>query len=128
MWQVSEQDFDVEGIGPGRIIVELKDGNTLSVITPARNDYIREARAMSVSAILGTDPMWRDPDVRADEGEFEVAVLDGWGNWNGMPLDPQPQEWAAHQTLSDEDVLYTHVTPDMLDRLVNAVGLKEGES
>jgi hypothetical protein len=124
MWQVTEQDFDTEGVGPGRIVVELKDGTVLSVITTARNDYIRTAAESNLLAMLGGGG-WEQPEVMADEGEFEVALLNEWGDMSGQPLDPQPEEWAAHQILSDEDVVYTHVTPDMLDRLVNAVGLRD---
>jgi hypothetical protein len=124
MWQVTEQDFDTEGVGPGRIVVELKDGTVLSVITDARNDYIRTAAEFNLLAMFGGGG-WAQPEVMADEGEFEVALLNEWGDMSGLPLDPQPDEWAAHQILSDEDVVYTHVTPDMLDRLVNAVGLRD---
>ena len=124
MWQVTEQDFDAEGVGPGRIVVQLADGTDLSIITSARNDYIERAASMNVQAVLGTGG-WAHPDVMADEGEYEVALLNEWGDMSGLPLDPQPAEWAPKQTLADEDVVYAHVTAEMIDRLVNHIGLKE---
>jgi hypothetical protein len=123
MWQVTEQDFNDPEVGPGRIVVELKDGTVLSIITTARNDYIHEAANMVPAWAKAGD--WRQPDVLADEGEYEVALLNEWGDMSGLPLDPQPDEWAPKQTLSDEDVVYAHVTAAMIDGVVNAIGLRD---
>jgi hypothetical protein len=117
-WRVEDQDFDVEGVGPGRCVVVLRDGVGLSILTPARNDYMREAYV--------TDPlsfMWGlPPVVMADEGEYEVAIVridaNGDARYSREGLDPEPAEWAALRN-DDEGAVYTHVSADMVNRYVN---------
>ena len=118
-WKVSEQDFNIEPIGPGRAVVHLANGCSLSIITPERNAYIREAKQWSPSAILHG---WDITDVQADDGTYEVAAIDRYGNYDDEGLVPEPPAWRVHHRDSD-GVIYERVPPELIDAYVNEVGV-----
>ncbi len=123
-WRVGEQDFNVAPVGPGRAIVHLVNGTSLSIITPERNAYIREQKRYSPSAILHG---WSITDVQADEGTYEVAALDRYGNYDSEGIDPEPRGWAMHRVDSD-GIIYERVPPELIDAYVNEVGVNHEHS
>lgn len=116
-WKIADQDFNVENVGPGRIIVHLADGHHLSIITAERNDYLREARRYAISA-------WDFADVVADDGEFEIGLMTEAGDYGGTRMNPEPADWTSHATEAD-GWIYIHMTADMIERVVEERGLAE---
>jgi hypothetical protein len=119
MWRIEEQDFDDPATGPGRIVVTLKDGTILSIITSERNEFIREAKMWSPSAAVGTG--WDITDAQADDGEYEIGLLTDT-DFAGIRLDPEPEEWAAHAVEAD-GWIYAHVPGRLIEALVEERGL-----
>lgn len=118
-WDVTEQDFASEETGPGRTIVWLTGGFGLSIITPARNEYIREQKQWSPDAILHG---WPVTDVMADDETYEVAALRPDGSFDRRGLRPTPSGWGSHE--DDHDgIVYARITRDMLNAYVNEIGV-----
>lgn len=114
-WQVQDADFNNDEWGPGRTVVWLSNGQGLSIITPERNEYIREAKMYSPDAILHG---WPVTDVLADDDTYEVAALNKYG-FDRKGLTPPPG-WSE----DDHDgIVYQRVTAEQINTLVNEVGV-----
>ena len=117
-WQVTEQDFATEEHGPGRTVVWLTNGIGLSIITPARNAYIREAKQYSPDAILHG---WPVTDALADDDTYEVAAINEYG-FDRKGVVPTPPGWGVHEDNHD-GIVYQRMTAEMIDTYVNEVGV-----
>ena len=118
-WDVTEQNFATEEWGAGRTVVWLNGGFGLSIITPARNAYIREQKRWAPSALLHG---WPVTDAMADDETYEVAALLPDGGFDRRGLRPTPPGWGSHA--DDHDgIVYARITADMLNTYVNQIGV-----
>lgn len=115
-WNIDDQDFNTPGVGPGRIVVALADGHTLSIITPERDNYLRESQGWSP-----TGTSWEIVDTQADPGNYEVALMED-GYYYAARMDPEPEGWADHAANLD-GWIYRNVTGDMINQVVADRGL-----
>lgn len=117
-WKITEQNFNLGNNGPGRIVVDLHGDISLSILTPARNEYLRDMKAGSI--LGGT---WEITDVQADEGNYEVGICDSHhGEFLGVRLDPEPEDWASHAADID-GWIYTNLTAEQIEAVVNERGV-----
>ncbi len=123
-WKIEEQEFGGE-YGVGRLVIDLADGVSLSIITPERNNYIREQKRWSASATLHG---WSYTDVQASPGTYEVAALRSDGAYDSSGLDPEPPGWWPHRKDDEEGVIYGSMPPALINAYVNRVGLRHADA
>jgi len=116
-WDVMEEDFASEENGPGRTVVWLTNGVGLSIITPARNEYLREAKRTSVDALLHG---WPVTEALADDDTYEVAALLPDGAFDRRGLHPSPVGWSQD---NHDGIIYARITAAMLNTYVNEIGV-----
>jgi hypothetical protein len=117
-WKVEEADFNNAEWGPGRTVVWLANGVGLSIITPARNDYLREARAMSPDAIMHG---WPVTEALADDDTYEVGALLGDGGFDRRGLRPSPG-WRED---NHDGIVYQRVSPEQINAYVASIGVRD---
>jgi hypothetical protein len=117
MWRVEEADFHNDEWGVGRTVVWLASGQGLSIITPERNEYLREAKMFSPDAILHG---WPVVDALADDDTYEVAALNKYG-FDRKGLIPSPG-WSED---NHDGIVYQRVTAEQINALVEQVGVGE---
>lgn len=114
-WNVENADFNNPEWGVGRTVVWLANGQGLSIITPARNEYIRAAKRFSPDAILHG---WEVTDALADDDTYEVAAINQYGYDRGGLL-PVPG-WRED---NHDGIIYADVTAEQVNAYVAQIGV-----
>jgi hypothetical protein len=118
-WKVEEADFNNPAWGDGRTVVYLANGVGLSIITAARNAYIREQKRWSPSALLHG---WEVTDVMATAGTFEVGAIRADGEFDRRGLNPSPGWQEDHH----DGVVYINVPAEQINAYVASIGVRDG--